>query len=59
MRRTQTFNCRLQKGLLTSLLERTGVERAEVRQVSCTRQGADYCDFRCSFRVPLPSVKAG
>jgi hypothetical protein len=49
MRRTQTFNCVLQEGLLLSLLERTGVLMPSVAHASCTRQGAPYCEYRLTW----------
>ena len=44
IRRTQTFNCLLQEGLLLALVERTGVLMPSVRQIRCTRQNDEYCD---------------
>src|SRR5262249_44169782 len=37
MRRTQTFNCLLQEGLLHSLVQRTGVLMPRVDHRTCTR----------------------
>ena len=45
MRRTQTFNCTMQEGLLLSFLERTGVDRPRVAQVRCVRSGDEFCDY--------------
>ncbi len=45
MRRTQTFNCIVQEGILLALVEKTGVLMPSVRQVRCTRQGDEFCDF--------------
>jgi hypothetical protein len=45
VRRTQTFNCLLQEGLLLALVERTGVLMPSVRQIRCTRQNDEYCDY--------------
>jgi hypothetical protein len=45
MRRTQTFNCILQEGLVLALVEKTGVLMPSVRQVRCTRQEDEYCEF--------------
>ncbi len=45
LRRTQTFNCLLQEGLLLALVERTGVLMPSVRQIRCTRQNDDFCDY--------------
>ena len=50
MRRTQTFNCQLQDGLLFSLLDRTKVLHARVQHAACTREGAEYCDYVCTWR---------
>jgi hypothetical protein len=49
MRRTQTFNCMLQEGLLFSLVERTGVLAPRVDHVRCTRQGAEFCEYQVSW----------
>ncbi len=49
MRRTQSFNCMLQEGLLTSLAERTGVQGLDVDHVKCTRKGDPFCEYRLSW----------
>jgi len=49
MRRTQTFNCLLQEGLLLALVEKTGAERAKVAQINCTRSGDEFCDYAISW----------
>lgn len=49
MRRTQTFNCILQEGLLLSLVERTGVEGADVEHEKCVRRGDEFCDYRVTW----------
>jgi hypothetical protein len=49
MRRTQTFNCIMQEGLLLSLVERTKVEAPDVEQMTCTRRGDEFCDYRLSW----------
>lgn len=49
MRRTQTFNCILQEGLLLSLVERTGVLMPSVKHVRCTRIGDPYCEYVVSW----------
>jgi hypothetical protein len=53
MRRTQTFNCMMQDGLLQSMIERTGVEGVEVDHERCTRKGDAFCDYRITW-VPAP-----
>ncbi len=45
MRRTQTFNCILQEGLLLSLVEKTGVRMPQVEHKACTRKGAAFCEY--------------
>jgi len=49
VRRTQTFNCTMQDGLLLSLVERTGVEGADVRHDRCTKRGDEYCEYRLGW----------
>jgi hypothetical protein len=49
MRRTQTFNCTMQEGLLVSLVERTGVEGADVEHARCTKRGDEFCEYRLSW----------
>ena len=49
MKRTQTFNCVLQEGLLLSLLERTGVLMPSVRHATCTRQGDEFCTYELTW----------
>ena len=51
MRRTQTFNCTLQEGLLLSLVERTGVLMPAVNHSRCTRQGDDYCEYAVTWLI--------
>lgn len=46
MRRTQTFNCVLQEGLLLALVEKTGVLMPSVSHIRCTRRGDDFCDYQ-------------
>lgn len=53
MRRTQTFNCLLQEGLLLSLVERTGVLTAQVVHRSCTRKGAEFCEYEMAWKPRL------
>lgn len=45
MRRTQTFNCMLQEGLLRSLVEATGVKLVSVHHDTCTRRGDPFCEY--------------
>ncbi|NUP12054.1 MAG: hypothetical protein HOW73_38910 [Polyangiaceae bacterium] len=49
MRRTQTFNCMMQDGLLVSLVERTGVEGADVEHYKCTKRGDEFCEYRVTW----------
>jgi hypothetical protein len=49
MRRTQSFNCILQEGLLLSLLERTRVLMPGVTHVTCTRNGDPYCEYALTW----------
>ncbi len=49
LRRTQSFNCMLQEGLLVSLVERTGVRNIQVKHAPCTRQGAEFCEYTVSW----------
>ena len=54
MRRTQTFNCILQEGMLLALLERTGVLMPSVRHARCTRQGDEFCDYEIRWLRDRP-----
>jgi len=45
MRRTQSFNCILQEGLLQSLVQRCNVTLVSVQHISCVRNGDEFCDF--------------
>lgn len=45
VRRTQTFNCIMQEGLLIRLLELTDVTLPSVDHAQCTRRGAQYCEY--------------
>ena len=49
MRRTQSFNCILQEGLLQSLIQRCDVTLVSVRHVNCVRDGAEFCDFEITW----------
>jgi hypothetical protein len=49
MRRTQTFNCVMQEGLLLSLVDRTGVLGPDVEHRACTRRGDEFCEYRLSW----------
>lgn len=49
LRRTQTFHCLVQEGLLLSLVDRSGAERAKVAQINCTRNGDEFCDYAVSW----------
>jgi predicted hydrocarbon binding protein len=57
-RRTQTFNCTLQEGVLRALFERAGVSSMLVEHVRCTRRGDPYCDFRASWLPPSSRPRA-
>jgi len=45
MRRTQSFNCMLQEGLLLSLVERCDVLMPSVTHRACTRKGHAFCEY--------------
>jgi hypothetical protein len=49
MRRTQTFNCTMQEGLLLSLVERTKVEAADVAHEKCTKRGDQFCEYTLTW----------
>ena len=49
IRRTQTFNCMLQEGLLLALVEKTSVLMPAARHLRCTRAGAPYCDYEVTW----------
>jgi hypothetical protein len=49
MRRTQSFNCVLQEGLLQSLTQRCDVTLVSVRHVTCVREGGQFCDFEVTW----------
>ena len=49
IRRTQTFNCMLQEGLLASLLEHANVLVPAVRHLRCTRDGAEFCEYEITW----------
>jgi hypothetical protein len=49
LRRTQTFNCVLQEGLLLSLVERTGSLMPSVRHAKCTQAGAEFCEYEVTW----------
>ncbi|MFQ5528514.1 MAG: hypothetical protein ACE5GX_19950 [Thermoanaerobaculia bacterium] len=44
--KTWSFNYFLQDGLLLSLVQRTGVSVPVVDQISCTRRGDEFCEYR-------------
>ena len=50
MRRTQTFNCMLQQGLITGLLRRTTARFPLCRQVRCVRLGDPFCLYEVQWR---------
>lgn len=45
IRRTQTFNCVMQEGVLLALVSSTRVTLPRVEHVHCTRRGDEYCDY--------------
>jgi hypothetical protein len=45
MRRTQTFNCVMQEGVLLAIVAGTGVTLPRVEHVRCTRRGDEYCEY--------------
>jgi hypothetical protein len=49
MRRTQTFNCPMQDGLLVSLVEGTGAEGVDAEHYKCTKRGDDFCEYRLTW----------
>jgi len=49
MKRTQTFNCMLQEGLLLSLVQRSGVVQPNVEHISCVRRGDEFCNYRLTW----------
>lgn len=49
MRRTLPFNCLLQEGLLSSMVERTGVQGLDVDHFKCTRRGDEFCDYKLTW----------
>jgi predicted hydrocarbon binding protein len=55
MRRTQSFNCILQEGLLQSLVQRCNVTLVSVQQITCVRDGAEFCDFGVTWFAKDPS----
>ena len=49
IRRTQTFNCILQEGLLKSLIMRAEVMVPQAEHVACVREGAEFCDYKVTW----------
>jgi hypothetical protein len=49
MRRTQTFNCPMQEGLLVALVERTGVEGPDVDHYKCTKRHDEFCEYKLTW----------
>lgn len=49
MRRTQTFNCMLQEGLLLRLVELTGVTMPSVKHERCTRRRDEFCEYTITW----------
>jgi hypothetical protein len=54
MRRTQTFNCVMQEGVLLAMVEATGVTLPRVEHLRCTRRGDEYCEYEVRW---LPKRK--
>lgn len=50
MRRTQTFNCMLQQGLLTGLLRHTTARFPLCRKTACTRLGHAFCEYEVRWQ---------
>jgi len=55
MRRTQTFNCIMQEGLLLALVEHCGVLMPRVDHRACTRHQAEFCDYEVRWLVKRAS----
>ncbi len=49
MRRTQTFNCQLQNGLLLSLVKKTGVVMPVIKHDKCTKNGNEFCEYNIKW----------
>lgn len=49
MRRTQTFNCILQEGMLVRFLELTRVTMPAVKHERCTRRGDEFCHYTLTW----------
>jgi hypothetical protein len=49
MRRTQTFNCAMQDGLLVALVERTGAEGVDSEHYRCTKRGDEFCEYKVTW----------
>lgn len=49
VRRTQTFNCIMQEGLLKRLVELTGVTMPSVTHDRCTRRKDEYCEYTITW----------
>lgn len=58
VRRTQTFNCTLQEGVLRALLERAGLVSVLIEHARCTRRGDPFCDYRLSWLPPSARPRA-
>lgn len=55
VRRTQTFNCTMQEGVLLAVVESAGALMPRVEQVRCTRKGHEFCDYDVRWLVRKPS----
>jgi hypothetical protein len=49
MRRTQTFHCLLQEGLLTGMLGHCPVLSPRVEHVKCVRRGDEFCEYSLTW----------
>lgn len=49
LRRTQTFNCVMQEGVLLELVRGTGVTMPRVDHLGCTRRGDRFCEYEVKW----------
>ncbi len=55
VRRTQTFNCTVQEGVLLAVVESAGALLPRVEQARCTRRGDPFCEYALRWLVRRPS----
>lgn len=55
LRRTQTFNCVMQEGVILAMVEATGVTLPRVEHRRCTRKGEEFCEYEVRWLVKRPS----